>query len=295
MTLPALELAERIVKRAPLRLSELEAVVGPLNVDSTGPEGTGPFTRADASSLPKGLIGLSIDPLFDVHHEDPKRPRDLRFRAVRYDFDAPPDGLARVVGSSCGTPRVFGRDDGTWFEYRVAGADRGFVYLHPVAARTTLYWEHARPQWAHAHVPDDARRTLLAHVIAALMVSDAPKQVVARIRSQLVGGGATVDTWATTVWVQFKPSVPLAVVVGALGWKDPLAYSGDVHQESWTVIPAELLRRNAREPNIGRWRVNVRLAERPTDVPTRGYHGPSSLYELESKPFDVASIYFERA
>ena len=300
MTSPALEFAARIVKRPPVRLSELETLVGALSVDFAGSEGMGHLWR-DASSLPEGLLGLSVEAWFDVHHEDPRRPRDLGFRAVAYDFDATPAELARVVEPVWGTPRVI-EHSGTWFEYplgnRVArwiGADYGLLYVPMLATGTArLEWHHTRPEWASPRVPDDARRRLLTHLIAALMVSDVPKQIHARVRSELAAGGATFDTYADTVRVVFNPPLPLSVVLGAFGWEDPLAYSGDVHMSSWRVLAAEALQRDAREAVIGRWRVDVYLTDRPRDVPQRGWLGPSPLYELGSKPFAVASLDFNR-
>ena len=278
-----------------MRLSELEAIVGSLKVDFGGREGMGHLSRptleetvANASSLPAGLVGVSVNAWFDIHHEEPKRPRDLRFRSVVYRFDATPSDLARVIESVHETPRVIDHG-GMCFEY--TAGHRGLLYL-PIAdtPAAQLEWHETRPDWAYPRVPDDARRTLLAHLIAALTVSDTPEQVAARVRSAIAAGGAAIDTYGDTVWLKLNPSLPLAVVLQAFGWADPLAYSGDVHQQQWTVIPAETLRRNAGDPTIGRWRVDVRLTGRPVDAAERGYLGPSPLYDLgESRSTPTAS------
>jgi hypothetical protein len=94
--------------------------------------------------------------------------------------------------------------------------------------------------------------------------------------------------------LSFRPGLPLADVIAALRWENPVAWSGDVHMSSWKVHPHRP-GGDWRAPHLQCWFLEVRLEGWPrgpegVELPELGRSGPSPTYDVRTCTTKVASI-----
>ena len=270
---------EKIIVNPPTSLSTLEYWVGALDVEFAGAEGHGHVTRP--SDPPRGNLRREIKFLaatfaFDPYHERAERPRDMSLRSLRVhiDVDATP-----LLEAKYGAGRAIEYEGRTYLE----------LGRHFYAAPGVLLFEVERPTWALPRVADDAYDVLLARLVDQLASESRLEAVLAAIAPY--AKAANVD--ASRSELAFRPGVPLATVVAALGWASPVASAGDVHMTTWQVMPdAEDWQR--RDPHVGQWRVEIRIgwprAPDGSELPVVGRHGPSPLYDVRGCQSLVRSV-----
>jgi hypothetical protein len=102
---------EWLLQAPPSCLSELEQLVGRLDVDFAGDEGYGRVFRPDPRTVGRARVReditfLSAGFYFDMHHETGRRPRDMRLRDLKLDLDVGHATLARMLEQRFGPGRA---------------------------------------------------------------------------------------------------------------------------------------------------------------------------------------------
>jgi hypothetical protein len=290
MSSNGLSIAEFIVLKPPSCLSELESLTGRLNVDFAGREGMLGVSRDRGSAhLRAGIVAVSFDHRWDMHHQDPYKPRDLVFERVMYTLDAPYADVRNVLskrfrGRAIASPR------GRCTEF-------GPFYLHaaaPDADLATFTWESARPEWAHPPADAAARGALLQELVPALLATTTARDALAQLGGLLAPAGAKATEPAEGGFVlRFEPALALQPMLEAFGWRDAIAYSSDVHMVTWRVRPNAMPSRPA-NALVGAWDVTPRLTGWPkgeagSDLPALPPQGPPE-YRLATCVTEVAEI-----
>jgi hypothetical protein len=288
---------ERMLKHPPRSLSTLESCVGALDVDFAGDEGMGSVVRdvelAGEGAMGRGAVRPEIrilwaDFLCDLHHEDPHRPRDMSLTTWSMRLAIPHAEVARLLEAELGAGRALtsnvGRsvvEYGTWF------------YLNDLGGNAHLAYEVRQPEWAIPPVPQSALEDLLHALHDRLICDDALATIHAALAPLACAAGAELrDRTPGQIDLAFRPAIPLALVLEALRWTDPVASSSDLRLTSWRVYP------NGTEwmtPHVKQWFVEVRLADWPrgpdhAELPALGRAGASPLYDLRTCVTPVTSI-----
>lgn len=299
----AAELVRRLVARRPARMSELEAIVGPIQMsfrdeddenmgDLRRPRsGTGEFTPL----VPR----LSIEYAFDVYHQLPTRPRDVGILTYTLEVRGAPGDAAEILRDALGAPRA------------VADGSRRYEAFHPFyLARSgsapglyRLAWYSRVPRFAIPE-PDPAVRAAwlgaLAHRIATAQSVDeidvfckaAPADAGIQITGTLnrianPNGRPAADP--RDYWIKFVPPVKALAVADAFGWGAIVGVSTDVHMASWYVER----RGDGWRPLSGasaQWELRASFAEHPSGGPSpRGTRGNNSFNVREVAPEDELS------
>lgn len=120
-----------------------------------------------------------------------------------------------------------------------------------------------------------------------------------QLRADAPGTGATIETPAGTaqiVTIHLASPLPVRTVLGAYGWNTAYAVSGDVHQQTWSVMLAtgqlSPTRIATEFPHIGGWDVRIMLSARPTGALPTIVAGASPAYDLSQYPATVSAIEF---
>ena len=286
---------EHILRYPPSCLSELEYSVGQLEVDFAGVEGQGLVTRPEPASQRRGGVRNDITYLsakfrWDMHHQDPRRPRDMQLQSFVLDVDTGHVTVARLLdqqfgsGRSVGTGEAMHVEYGTWF----------YLQSRPDAS-ARLAWEHARPEWALDPIAPEARESFLTALIDRLICDTTIASLVAALEPQLAGAGAELHQQGGSIEIAFRPGLPLGLVVESFHWEMPVASSGDVHMSSWQVAPFSVTHEPPWRPVVGRWRIEAYLDGWPrgdngTPLPEVGRIGPSPLLDLRTANNTIVGI-----
>lgn len=172
---------------------------------------------------------------------------------------------------------------GTWF------------YLHDLPDQAHLAYEVQQPEWAIPPVPQSTLEDLLHALHDRLICDDELAPMYAALEPLTRAAGAELrDGNAGQIDLSFRPAIPLALVLEALRWTDPVASSSDLRMSSWRVYPhrPELVRMT---PHVKHWFVDVRLADWPrgpddAELPAFGRAGASPLYDLRTCVTPVMAI-----
>ncbi|HSK02274.1 MAG TPA: hypothetical protein VK932_13575 [Kofleriaceae bacterium] len=288
---------ERLLDRPPSCLSELERHVGRLDVDFAGGEGFGHLVRPDRRTPPSraglraGVTHLEASFYFDMYHERPERPREMQLRSLALDLDTGHATLARMLERRFGRGRTVARGDvvhaehGAWF-YLSANPD----------ASARLQWEHVRPEWALPPVAPSSREEILATVVDRVVYETTEGPLAAAIEPLAAAAGAAVTRLISGgLAIDFRPGLPLAMVVAAFRWEEPIAWSGDVHRSSWAVAPRSAVQSRPWLPILGCWQIEAQLDGWPrgpgrAQLPELDVFGPSPSYDLRTCENAVARI-----
>lgn len=284
---------EKIVKHPPSSLSTLEYWVGALDVDFAGGEGMGSLFRPAKG---RGALRPEVRHLFakfryDHHHEDARRPRDMSLLAVDLTLDVAYVSVAQLLEAQLGAGRPFMTERGSlvehgeWFYLRDAGD--GSAHLS---------YEVMRPEWAIPPPPRGALENLLHALHDRLICDDDLRVMFTALQPLAAAAGAELHDWnmPRQIDLSFRPGIPLASVLAALRWENPVASSGSVHMSSWSVYPHRPeLPWDA--PHIKHWHVDVRLDGWPrgpdgAKLPEIGRAGPSPLYDVRDNVKPVIAI-----
>jgi len=102
------------------------------------------------------------------------------------------------------------------------------------------------------------------------------------------------------ITLRFRRPIPAARLLAAMGWTRAYAFSGDVHQETWSIAlwTADLPEDEnsggpsigIKEPRIGAWTLTPNLAGLPAGDLPKLSAGASAAYDLSKYPAMVAEI-----
>lgn len=289
---------EKFLKHPPTNLSTLEYWVGSIDVDWRNGEGLGYLFRPHEGRgrLRDAVTRLSATFRHDRYHEDHARPRDMTLTSVTLVLDVGHASVAQRLQQLHGPGREIAREHGPVVEY---GAWFYLGVAHDASA--VLSYEVVQPEWAIPAAPRGAHETLL-HTLHDRLICDTDiDPILAALKDPARAAGAELRDWNRHVGqieLSFRPALPLADVLTALRWENPVASSGDVHMSTWRVEPH---RPDAphRAPHINGWRVDVRLDGWPRGangarLPEVGRAGPSPLYDVRACVNKVAGIAIRR-
>lgn len=284
---------ERILEHPPTSLSTLEYWVGALDVDFASGEGMGSVVRpaSGRGRLRPEVRHLSAQFRYDLHHEDHRRPRDMSLLAVSLALDVAHVTVARMIEAKFGAGRPFTSEQGPLVEY---GA---WFYLSDAGdGAAQLRYEVVRPEWAIPPSPRGALENLLHALHDRLICDDDLQTMHAALQPLAAEAGAELRDWnmPRQIDLSFRPAIPLASVLAALRWENPVASSGTVHMSSWRVYPHRPGVASS-APHIKHWFVDVRLDGWPrgpdgAELPQLGRAGPSPLYDARTCVKAVTAI-----
>jgi hypothetical protein len=313
---PATELVRKLIAQPPARMSELEALVGPIGMSfrSEDHENMGMLIRprGNAAEFSALVPRLSVRYAWDKYHQDPNRPRDVPLRELFLEIRGDAGEAEQLLRQRFGAPRTVvqklaSRDSlpaSSTAEGGAAAIDDApsvtYLAFHPFylerstpADRFRLTWYAEVPRFAIPEPDPKARAAwlrALAHQIAtAKSVDDIDafcKTAPAAAGIEITG---TLNTTANPYglpakdprdyWIKLVPPVRANVVVDSFGWAPAVGVSHDVHMSSWHVE-----RRGAGWlPVTGadaQWQVQASLAGWPSGPQMAGSHGPNPAYEI---------------
>jgi hypothetical protein len=275
---------ETLVQHPPSCLSQLEYWVGSLDVDFAGGEGMG-YLQRPAAPTPRGTLRADVARLgarfaWDMHHERPERPRDMRLRSFWLVLDLGHATVAKLLGQRHGAGHVIDTKDGPIVEY----GQWFYLRMQPDGA-AQLTWEAERPEWALPAVAPDTREHLLVALFDRLVCDTTIDPIHAAIEPLVGAAGAELLRWnAGQLDLTFRPGLPLATLTTVFRWDQPVASSSDVHMSSWRVYPHRPTT-SWSEPHVGPWWIEARLDGWPrgdngAELPQIGRAGPSPLYDV---------------
>lgn len=247
---PAVDLVRRLVAKPPTRMSELEAIVGPIDMsfkrgdhDNMG-HLTRPRLGASGEFTPL-VPRLTVNYHWDKHHQDPSKPRDVSFEDFSLEVRGDAAHAEQILQGKHGAPQ------------RVVDGRTTYAAYHPfyltrdtgAADRFRIVWYDEVPRFA-IPVPDPQARTAwlkqLAQRIATARSVDeidafckaAPAAAGIKLTGTLNNtanpyGRPTQD--ARDYWISFVPPVRAKVLAGAFGWGPIVGVTHDVHMSSWHV------------------------------------------------------------
>lgn len=283
---------EKIAEYPPTSLSTLEYWFGPLEVDFAGGEGMGLVVRPRP---PRGTLRPEMRSLhaafrFDMHHEDPYRPRDMQLRSFSAALDVGHARVRQVLEARHGAGREIATDQGPVLEY---GA-WFYLRMQPDASASLTY-EVYRPEWAMPAPMPESREHLLVALFDRLVCDTTLEPIIAAIEPLVEQASAELNTHNEGVlYITFLPGLPLSTLLKVFRWEQPVSSSGDVHMSSWSVYPHRP-GVGWSEPHVGPWFVDAGLDGWPrgpggAELPQIGRAGPSPQYDVrgcENKVFSL--------
>jgi hypothetical protein len=296
---------DRLLASPPRRLSELEQHVGPLEVDFAT-EGYGYVHRPSSTRttpLRDGLARLSAQFHVDIFHEDPRRPRDMSLQSVRLWLSAPERAVRPMLEARFGAACKRVRDKHA--SYRQYG--RWFHLME--ADDAVLDWYAARPEWAMPVAPANLRDDFLATLVDRLACEETEPALAAALAPLARAVGVEIHTPIRSshltsepsgMQLVMRPSWPLAPIATALRWDPPwVAYSGDLHMQTWSVTTLAAASARPFQPRLGRWTVTAELTDWPSgpggaELPVLGQLGLSPLYDVTASEPSVFAIEISR-
>jgi hypothetical protein len=286
---------EGIIKWDPDPLSRVESFLGPLSIDWAGGESFGTISRPPLVGPARGQLRPEVKRLdvrlaIDLHHEDPREPRDYSISGIGLELDLGHAVVAHLLAQRFATTRRVVTAECAFTEYGtyyLAANDDGSAHLR---------WERQRPEWALAQ-PSAADRDHLLDVLLDRLICDVSAQaIVAALESIVAGTGCELHAPRThTTWgkhgmaLTFQPPIAIESVARALRLEQLSATSRDVHMTSWQVEAAEA------SPQIGRWELDISLEGWPRAaehamLAELAHRGASPRYDLAGCVTRVTTI-----
>jgi hypothetical protein len=278
----------------PARLSDLEGVIGPVDLSfrSEDQENRGFLFRprlGDRGEHSPLIPRLTIRYAWDMHHQDPTRPRDVELLEcrlqVRGDLAEVETAVLDRFGPSRQVVEHGQQGSTTWAASPPLYVADGHPGLVQVA------WFAATPRFAVPEPDAAARQAWLAELAAVAQGARSVDEVDGFCRAAPPGVGIHVTgplnqrlnpyaefTFpledARDHWIRFVPPVNASALATAFGWSPAVAVSHDVHMASW-----HLQQRGAGwRPITGalqHWEVEARLTTAPSGPPDAGFAGPN--------------------
>jgi hypothetical protein len=279
---------QALIAHPPRCLSELEARVGALDVDFAGGEGMGMVMRYE-SMRERGRVRAGVDLVarfaWDMHHQEPTRPRDMQLDSLELGLDAGYVTVDELLAQQYGPGRAIDarREYGAWFYVSARGG-----------GSTTLAWSRERPAWALPAVTPAAQRAFLAALTEQLAAHRTVDPIVAALSPLAPSVGAEIWECAREHrGIRFRPSIPLPEVADALQIIDPVSHTTSNYMDSWEVVPlADTTQPRPPQLRFASWRLAVKLERGPQGEKLRPF-GMASLYAVGAAD-RVERILFER-
>lgn len=281
------DIVARLIAHPPRRLSELEAIIGPIGMSFSddAAENMGYVMRprrAGGDDFSPQMPWLSIRYAFDIYHEDPRRPRDVTLLDYRLHVRGDRGAVEAVLANRFGTPRRV--VDGT-LEY---AAYHPFYIASGGAGDFILAWHSKPPRWT-IPVPDLAARTAwLSALRDRIATARTVDEIAAFCRDGAAAAGVEVvgtlnsrlNRYADFTFplddardfhLTIEPPVRAQLLAEIFGWHPAVGYSGDVHMSSWSLMRRD----DAWYPISGaldHWELHAHLTEWPSgaEVERRG-------------------------
>jgi hypothetical protein len=246
---PAAQLVRRLVARRPARMSELEAIVGPIAMSfrDEDNENMGWLRRPrDAGGEFTALVPrLDVNYWFDMYHENPSRPRDVGLETFTLEVRGDAGIAAQILRAEIGAPST------------VLDGATSYAAFHPfyvarvpgVTDRFRISWYAEVPRFAIPEPDPEARAAWLGALARQIAAARSVDEVDVFCRAAPAAAGieivGTLNRTANPYglpakdprdyWIKFVPPVRATVVAAAFGWGPIVGVSHDVHMSSWHV------------------------------------------------------------
>jgi hypothetical protein len=244
---PAAALVRSLVEKRPRRLSELEAIVGPIamSFEMKDHENMGSLRR------PRGGSGdftalvprLDVRYAFDIHHQEPTRKRDVGLEDYTLEVRGDAAVAQQILTEKLGAPRTVS-DGATSYS-----AHHPFYLAQSAPDRFRIAFHAAVPRFA-IPVPDaNARAAWLASLARRIASAQSVDEIDAFCKVAPKDAGieivGTLNRSANPYglpakdprdyWIKLVPPVRADVIATAFGWGQIVGVSHDVHMSSWHV------------------------------------------------------------
>ena len=251
---PAAELVGKLVAHPPARLSELEAIIGPIHMsfDAKDDDDLGmivrPRPRSGEHEFTRLVPSLVVQYAFDMYHEDPTRPRDVELTELSLEIRGDPAEAERILRDHFGNPRtVTEKVHGTPVA-RYAAFHPFYLARDPgVTDRFRLEWYAEVPRWAIPEPDPKARLAWLRQLQHRIATAHSIDEIDAFCRAAPPAAGiqitGTLDVKANPYGrpakdgrdygIDFVPPVRAEQLADVFGWSPAVGVSHDVHRSSW--------------------------------------------------------------
>ncbi|HWO23863.1 MAG TPA: hypothetical protein VNO30_34210 [Kofleriaceae bacterium] len=297
---PATQLVRHLVERRPARMSELEAIMGPL----AGPIAMS-FRDEDHENMgwldrPRNGKGeftalvprLRVEYRFDMYHERPTRPRDVGLESFTLEVRGDAALAERILREELGATRTV--VDGAT---RYAAVHPFYVARDPSAPdRFRLSWYAEVPRFAIPTPDPQARAAWLRALARRIAIARSVDEVAAFCKDAPAAAGIEiVGTLNSTAnphgrptkdprdyWIKFVPPVRATAVAAAFEWGMIVGVTHDVHMSTW------LVERQADTwlPTAGadaQWEIRATFTKSPDGGPVKhGRAGPFSARGVDA-------------
>jgi len=293
---PATQLVRSLVERRPTRMSELEAIVGPIQMSfrSEDHENMGSLRRPrDFHGEFTPLVpSLRVEYWFDRYHQDPRRPRDVGLETFTLEVRGDAALAEQILRDKLGAPRAVA--DGTT---RYAAFHPFYVARDPAAAdRFRIAWYAEVPRFAIPEPDPQARAAWLRELARRIATAHSIDEVDAFCRAAPADAGieivGTLNRTANTYGLPAKdprdyriklvPPVRATLLAEAFAWGPIVGVSHDVHMSSWHIERRD----DTWYPISGaaaQWQLEAGFTQFPSGGPAkRGSAGPSGAHAVDA-------------
>jgi hypothetical protein len=276
---------EKIIKHPPTSLETLEYWVGSLELADADRHGV--VVRPE--NPPRGALRRGVRRLLAQFPENRYRSTGV-LQGFSLDLDIAYVHVAQVLEAQLGPGRTFSSiygavvEYGTWFYLRDSGDGSAFVQ-----------YAQQRPEWAIPPAPRGVHENLLATLHDRLICDRDLVTLFEALKPLAADDTIELRDWNRgQISINFRPAIPLAMVLQTFRWENPVASSGGVHMQSWTVHPHRPdLPWDA--PHINHWRIDVYIDGWPrgaggSRLPKIARAGASALIDARACTNAVISI-----
>jgi hypothetical protein len=280
----------------PTTSTELEQLFR-FSTDFAAGEGFGFLTRRQAFPQ-EHLVAISAHFAVDLHHTDPRQPREMRAKQISLQLDLDAALLVPALEARFGPGREVVREG-------VHGTEYGTFYLMRRDQAATLTWERERPDWAAPPVVVDAREHLLTVLLDQLITQTLIVPVCAALAPLAADAGAVIHDYTREHGsrgqyggIVFKPGLEVAKLKAAFRWIDPVVgTSHDTHMSMWYAMPIATAKQQPWRVQISGWDVEAQLDSWPRGEGDADLecidNGRSRMYLLDKTVTLVRAISFE--
>jgi len=287
-------LVAALVGQRPVYMSAFERIVGSVAMSfrREDHDNMGFVTRGD--NVNPVVEQLSLSYAWDMYHQDPTRPRDVRLVKYELTIRTERSDVERILQQAIGMPR-FVVDS---LVIRGTTHTSEYAVYHPFYVRSNyagmpmLSWHAEVPRFA-MHVPEpDRRRAWLADLRQCCDGASSIDEIDALCRAAPIDAGIEItgtlnnsfNSYASfksptgdarDYHITFAPPVNALLLAEVFGWTSPVGSSHDVHMSSWQIER----RGDHWAPISGthqHWEVHAHLEHGPSGAAEPDSHGPSS-------------------